>query len=138
MTTAANASDVRFRRAQAPDKTHLGHIGGFHIGGMGDVWLEHQIVSVGWRVCGAPTAHFRPERSKARFFQHLPPAQELLEIVPFSPDVDLEQQLAKRQRLVLVLVRLDERFEHAELGAFDIDLEDVDEFVACGPDIEYT
>ena len=47
--------------------------------------------------------------------------------------MDLKQKLAKRQRLVLVLVGFDERFERRELGVFDIDLQDIGDLVACGP-----
>ena len=46
--------------------------------------------------------------------------------------MDLRQKLAKLQRLVLVFVGFDERFERRELGAFDIDLQGVDDLVACG------
>jgi len=42
------------------------------------------------------STHFRPEWSKASFFQHFPPAQEFFEIVPLSPDMELNQKLAKR------------------------------------------
>ena len=57
---------------------------------------------------------------------------KILDIVSFCPDVDPKQKLAKRQRLVLVLVGFNERFERRELGAIDIDLQDVDVLVACG------
>ena len=68
---------------------------------------------------------------EACFFP-IPASPRILEIVSFFPDVDLKQELAKWQRLVLVLVGSDERFERHELGVFDIDLQDVDELVACG------
>ena len=55
-----------------------------------------------------------------------------MEIVSFFPDGGPKQKLAKWQRLVLVLVGFDEQFEHRELGAFDIDLQDVDNLVARG------
>ena len=72
-----------------------------------------------------------PEWSKACFFP-IPTKPRILEIVSFFPHVDLRQKLAKLQRLVLVFVGFDERFERRELGAFDIDLQGVDDLVACG------
>ena len=104
---------------------------------MGDVWLKQttdqnrgQTRGDLWDLWG-PT-YFCPERAKASFFQHFPPAQELFEIVPLSPDVELNLKLAKRQREILILVGLDEGFERGVFCAFDIDLENVDESMACG------
>ena len=45
--------------------------------------------------------------------------------------MDLKQKLPERQRLVLVLVGFDQRSERGELGAFDVDLQDVDCLAAC-------
>ena len=70
-----------------------------------------------------------PEWSKAPCFLILT-GPRILEIVSFLPEVDLKQKLPKRRRFVLVLVGFDERSERRELGAFDIDLQDVDYLAA--------
>jgi hypothetical protein len=80
-------------------------------------------------ISGIPT-HFRPERAKARLFQQFPPPLELFEIVPLSPDMELDEQLAKGQWQVLLLVGPDQRLHRGVLRAFDVDLQNVDEFVA--------
>lgn len=70
----------------------------------------------------------RPEGAEASGLEHLPPLEEFGERL--VPGVDLELQLAERQRLARVDVRLDERGERLKLPGLDVDLEDVDERVA--------
>ena len=43
-----------------------------------------------------------------------------------------QAEFGQTSALVLILVGFDERFERRELGAFDIDLQGVGDFVACG------
>lgn len=69
-----------------------------------------------------------PEGAQAGGLEHLPPLEELGERL--VPGVDLELQLAERQRLAALDVRPDERGERLELPRLDVDLEHVDKGVA--------
>jgi len=67
-----------------------------------------------------------PERPEAGFFEPFPEVHKVGEAD--VPRVDFQLELAERQRAALVFRK--ERVEHVEFGAFDIELEDVDEGVA--------
>ena len=129
MTTATSHSNVRFRRQQAPDKRTSATFGVTQaVWETFDYSVIRQVPEGGEVIWGSNS---RPEWSKACFFP-IPTSPRILEIISFFPDGDLKQKLVKRQRFVLVLVGFDERFERPELGTFNIDLQDVDDLVACG------
>jgi hypothetical protein len=67
------------------------------------------------------------ERSKAGGLEGFPPLDEEVKVPKVVDRMDLELHLADGE--LAMGVRVEERRERLKLGGFDVDLEDVDEFV---------
>lgn len=78
---------------------------------------------------------FLHERPQPRLFQHLPERQELGELL--LPHVQFDLELPEGERLACVEVRLDERTQDVELPRLDVDLQDVDVFVAFQTQVRF-
>lgn len=102
----------RFPNGTLSEKTYLDHLG-----------LPAP------RVRDVDQIRLEVERPQAGRLEGLPPFEEEAKVPAFVDRVDLELHLPDGE--LAVGVRVEECRERVKLGGFDVDFEDVDEFVAC-------